>query len=39
MNIITNIENASCTVFVIWKNYNTITMEYTRNGLVVYKTC
>ena len=38
MNIITNIENTSSTVYVVWRNYSTIEMEYTKNGLNVYKT-
>ena len=33
MNIITNIENTSSTVFIVWKNYAVIEMEYTKNGL------
>ena len=39
MNIITNIENTSSTVYVVWRNYSTIEMEYTeKNGLSIYKT-
>ena len=38
MNIITNIENTSSTVYIIWKNYAVIEMEYTKNGLNIYKT-
>ena len=38
MNIITNIENTSSTVYVVWRNYSTIEMEYTKNGLNIYKT-
>ena len=29
MNIITNIENTSSTVYIVWRNYSTIEMEYT----------
>ena len=38
MNIITNIESASSTVYIVWRNYSTIEMEYTKNGLNIYKT-
>ena len=38
MNIITNIEETSSTVYIIWRNYSTIEMEYTKNGLNIYKT-
>ena len=38
MNFITKIENASSTVYIIWKNYSIIEMEYTKNGLNIYKT-
>ena len=38
MNIITNIENTSSTVYVVWRNYSTIEMEYTKNGLNICKT-
>ena len=40
MNIITNINHkdiAEPTVYVIWRNYATITMKYSKDGLVVYK--
>ena len=40
MNIITNInikEIATPTIYIIWRNYTTITMNYSKNGLVVYK--
>ena len=37
MNIITNIENTS-TVFIVWRNYSVIEMEYTKYGLNIYKT-
>ena len=34
MNIITNIENTSSTVYIIWKKYSIIEMEYSKdNGL------
>ena len=38
MNIITNIESTSSTVYVVWRNYSVIEMEYTKNGLNIYKT-
>ena len=38
MNIITNIESASSTVYIVWRNYSVIEMEYTKNGLNIYKT-
>ena len=38
MNIITNIESTSSTVYIVWRNYSTIEMEYTKNGLNIYKT-
>ena len=38
MNIITNIENTSSTVYTVWKNYLVIEMEYTKNGLNIHKT-
>ena len=37
MNIVTNIENTSSTVYIVWKNYLIIEMEYTKNGLNIYK--
>ena len=33
MNIMTNIENTSSSVYIIWKNYSIIELEYTKNGL------
>ena len=33
MNIITNIENTSSTVYIVWKNYSVIEMSYTKNRL------
>ena len=38
MNIITNIEETSSTVYIVWRNYSVIEMEYTKNGLNIYKT-
>ena len=38
MNIIKNIENTSSTVYIVWRNYSIIEMEYTKNGLNIYKT-
>ena len=38
MNIITNIKSTSSTVYIVWRNYSTIEMEYTKNGLNIYKT-
>ena len=38
MNIITNIESASSTVYVVWRKYSVIEMEYNKNGLNIYKT-
>ena len=38
MNIITNIESASSNVYIVWKNYSVIEMEYNKNGLNIYKT-
>ena len=38
MNIITNIESDSSTVYIVWKNYSVIEMEYNKNGLNIYKT-
>ena len=38
MNIITNIENTSSTVYIVWKNYSVVEMEYNKNGLNIYKT-
>ena len=38
MNIITNIDNTTSTIFVIWKNYSIIEMKYAKNGLDIYKT-
>ena len=38
MNIITNIENTSSTVYIVRQNYSVIEMEYNKNGLNIYKT-
>ena len=38
MNIITNIEETSSTVYIVWRNYSVIEMEYTKSGLNIYKT-
>ena len=38
MNITTNIDNTTSTIFIVWKNYSTIEMEYNKNGLNIYKT-
>ena len=38
MNIITNIENISSTVYIIWRNYSVIEVSYTKNGLNINKT-
>ena len=38
MNIITNIESTSSTVYIVWKIYSVIEMEYNKNGLNIYKT-
>ena len=38
MNIITNIENTSSIVYIVWKRYSVIEMEYNKNGLNIYET-
>ena len=38
MNIITNIENTSSIVYIVWRNYSVIEMEYNKNELNIYKT-
>ena len=38
MNIITNIENNSSTVYIVWRNDSVIEMEFTKNGLDIFKT-
>ena len=40
MNIVTNIdikEIKTPTIYVVWRNYVKITMNYSKNGLIVYK--
>ena len=39
MNIITNLEESSCTVYVVFKTFSSVKLKYNKsNGLVVYKT-
>ena len=38
MNIITNIGDTACTVYIVFKTFNSVKMEYNKNnGLIVYK--
>ena len=38
MNIITNIEESACTVYIIFKTFSSVKLEYNKNnGLIVYK--
>ena len=38
MNIITNIEESACTVYIVFKTFSSIKLEYNKNnGLIVYK--
>ena len=38
MNIITNLEESACTVYVVFKTFSAVKLEYNKsNGLVVYK--
>ena len=38
MNIITNLEESACTVYVVFKTFSSVKLEYNKsNGLVVYK--
>ena len=38
MNIITNIEETACTVYVVFKTFSSVKLEYNKNnGLIVYK--
>ena len=38
MNIITNIEETACTVYVVFKTFSSVKLEYDKNnGLIVYK--
>ena len=38
MNIITDLEESACTVYVVFKTFSTVKLEYNKsNGLIVYK--
>ena len=38
MNIITNMEETACTVYIVFKTFSTVKLEYDKNnGLIVYK--
>ena len=38
MNIITNIEDTACTVYVVFKSFSSVKLEYNKSdGLIVYK--
>ena len=38
MNIISNLEESACTVYVVFKTFSSVKLEYNKsNGLVVYK--
>ena len=38
MNIITNLEESACTVYVVFKTFSTVKLEYNKsNGLIIYK--
>ena len=38
MNIITNIKESACSVYIVFKTFSSVKLEYTKsNGLVVYK--
>ena len=38
MNIITNIEESACTVYIVFKTFSSVKLEYNKsNGLIVYK--
>ena len=38
MNIITNIEESACTVYIVFKTFSNIKLEYNKNnGLITYK--
>ena len=38
MNIITNIKESACTVYIIFKTFSNVKLEYDKNnGLIVYK--
>ena len=39
MNIITDIEETGCTVYVVFKTFSSVKLEYNKsNGLIIYKT-
>ena len=38
MNIITNIKESACTVYIVFKTFSSVKLEYNKNnGLIVYK--
>ena len=38
MNIITNIEESACTVYIVFKTFSSVKLQYNKNnGLIVYK--
>ena len=38
MNIITNIEESACTVYIVFKTFSSVKLEYNKNdGLIIYK--
>ena len=38
MNIITNIEDTACTIYVVFKTLCSVKLKYNKNdGLIVYK--
>ena len=38
INIITNMETTSCSVYIVLKTYSNVKLEYSKNnGLIVYK--
>ena len=38
MNIITDLEESACTVYIVFKTFSTVKLEYNKsNGLIVYK--
>ena len=38
MNIITNIEESACTVYIVFKTFSSVKLKYNKNnGLIVYK--
>ena len=39
LNIVTGLDNNACEIYIVWRNYASITFEYSRNGLmIIYKT-